>query len=247
MRLTRTIPNTLGALLLVAVVFTAYTAQQAFATHQPADKVHAAGSDVERFGPAKRVELLRQQLKVSSPSDLILQLTAECGILTDTETGADDSGGPDEQSDSDFANGQVRVWVEVDGKPVPVTAAADDGSIVLCNRDQTQTANESEEQQDPECQVGGVLGQAPESCDDGLDALELYQLTRTANGFNWFAINGGTFYDSPVNGNNILDIVVYGDLDVSCSDEGEDCAEAFVGNRTLIIEPVHASNDESLL
>lgn len=77
--------------LAVALSFTA--SDQAFA--QGANKVRAAGSTLEVFGPtAGPVTVLSTALKTSTNADLILQLTAECGMVfsdldkleTDTDT-----------------------------------------------------------------------------------------------------------------------------------------------------------------
>ena len=294
----RTIPNTLGVLLLVAIVLSAYTAQQAFATHQPADKVAVSGSTFEAFyykdQPGEPVELLREQLRVSSPSDLIIQLTAECSVDTTTVTGDDSEGGPEEDYswDSDFA--QVETWVEIDGHPVAVADDErwwNDGRIVLCERYQRQDTWESEEQENPECEEidetvtgPGANGEVRadidtqdptkssaeadfgtedreiatirdpgtgEQCDDGLDGLEFFQRTRQANGFNWFAVNGGTYYDDPANGQNVLDIVLYGSVTGYCEyddyyDDEYCWANGLVGDRTMIIQPVQAANHEAV-
>lgn len=94
------------------------------ADHQPADKVVAAGSNVEVFAPQAEVTLLAQTLRTSTPADLLLQVTAECSIVTNVTTV-----GNDDQS----AQGRIAVWIEVDGNEVPVTAGSD-GDVVFCNR-----------------------------------------------------------------------------------------------------------------
>lgn len=281
-RVIRGVPTILVALLLIAVMFTAYTAQQAFADHQPADKVALAGSAPRIFAPGERVPLLHEQFRVSSPTDLIIEFDAECGIVTSTTTGDDSDGGPEEQFDEDESEGRVVVWAEVDGRPVPV--ATDDingpGRVVLCHRNQYQATYESEEQENPECRDVTVTAPtgadvdfedddgdgvpdrghvtccsneeitvhegSDDTCDDGLDEHSLYQSTRVANGFSWLALNGGTFYDDPANGQNILDVVIYGDLEAWCASDNCDHIQAFVGHRTLTIQTVHASNDEAV-
>jgi hypothetical protein len=215
----------LVAMLLAATVFMAYSTV-ATATHQPADKVQASGSDLEHVEDDTVV--LAERMRVSSPSDLIIQVTAECSILTALTTNNDNP--------SSTAAGSVRFHVEVDGVPVPVALdegigqddADDDdnevGEVTFCNRAYSRTVVDEE---DPA---------------DGIDEESDYIRTRTANAFNWFAINTGEVYDNPANGNNILDIAVIADYDTSTA--GEAIADAFVGSRTLIIEPVHSQNDQ---
>ena len=218
----------LVALLLGATVFMAYS-NIAVATHQPADKVQATGSDIEHV--TDDTVVLSETMRVSSPSDLIIQLTAECSILTALTTNNDNP--------TSTAYGSVRMHVEIDGIPVPVsyndTAAGggqdddedDDnevGEVTFCNRTYSRTVTD---QEDPE---------------DGIDEEDDYIRTRTANAFNWFAVNSGTTYD--VGNDNLLTIEVIADYDTDTA--GEAIADAFVGSRTLIIEPVHSQNDQQV-
>lgn len=211
--------------LLAATVFMAYSTI-ATATHQPADKVQASGSDIEHVQDDTVV--LSETMRVSSPSDLIIQVTAECSILTALTTNNDNP--------TSTATGSVRFHVEVDGIPVPVATdegagqddAEDDdnevGEVTFCNRAYSRTVVDEE---DPA---------------DGIDEESDYIRTRTANAFNWFAINSGTTYD--VGNDNLLTIEVIADYDTSTV--GEATADAFVGSRTLIIEPVHSQNDQQV-
>ena len=236
---TRRASTVLLAFIAAVTLFVAYSIGNiAQATHQPADKVAATGSDIDEVTPEGTV-ILEETMKVSSPADLILQVSAECSILTELTTGPSEEPGA---SDSAFAFGSVRLHVTIDNKPVPV--ATDDtglppegqdddldddnevGEVTFCNRAYERTVTDGE---DPL---------------DGIDEEHDFIDTRTANAFSWFALNTGTFYDDPSNGNNILDIKVIADYDTETS--GEAVADAFVGSRTLIIEPVHASNHEQV-
>jgi hypothetical protein len=205
------------------------SAPQADASHEPAQKVAAAGSDVDQVNDDTPV--LSETVRVSSTQDLVLQLTAECSILTALTTNNDNP--------SSTAFGSVRMRVEIDGVPVAVatdetTASEDDaaddddevGEVTFCNRTYSRSVTDEE---DPE---------------DGIDEEDDYIRTRTANAFNWLATDIGFNYDSPVNGNNIVEIVVFADYDTDTA--GEALAEAFVGSRTLIAEPTNASVHESV-
>ncbi|HEX2059064.1 MAG TPA: hypothetical protein VHI71_11940 [Actinomycetota bacterium] len=223
--------------LLAATLFMAYTiGNSASATHQPADKVAATASDLDELeGDGEAV--LSETMRVSSPADLILQVTAECSILTELTTGpaGPTAGGA---SDSAFAFGSVRFHVEIDGIPVPVgtdeSATSEDdledndedgnevGEVTFCNRAYERTVTDGENQP------------------DGLDEEHDFIRTRTANAFNWFALDAGETYD--VDGDNVITIEVIADYDTDTA--GDAVADAFVGSRSLIVEPVHAANDE---
>lgn len=106
------------------------------AGHRPADRVAVSGSNVEVFAPQDEVVLLSQSLRTSTPADLLLQVTAECSIVTNVTTV-----GNDDQS----AAGRVTVWVEIDGNEVPV-ASGGEGDVVFCNRSyRRQTLNFDDE------------------------------------------------------------------------------------------------------
>lgn len=226
--------RTAVAALALAVGLVAGTAAGGVATnHQlPADKTAVAGAALVDIGPAEEHPILQQRMKVSSPADLILGVTLECSILTRLVTNND--------TPSSATTGSVDIRITVDGKNVPVQTAGegaegDDGSVTFCNRTYQRTVTDEE---DPL---------------DGIDAEDDYIQTKSANGFNWLALNVGNdaTYDDPANGNNILDIVVFARYDRTheagtCvgADPATSCSEAYVGKRTLIIEPVHAANGE---
>ncbi|MGH2957839.1 MAG: hypothetical protein ACRDL6_12710, partial [Solirubrobacterales bacterium] len=159
------------ALVLSFLAFLIASAgDQADATHQPADKVIASGSKVEVFGPGQEVTLLSGQVRSSSTSDLMLQVTAECALTTNVTTV-----GNDDQS----AEGTVEVWVEIDGQPVGInnigtsttsSEAQDDGKAVFCNR---------------------AYRRQTELFDDEDATIRTFFDTRNANGFNWVALNVG--------------------------------------------------------
>ena len=220
----------IAAALMIALV----TAPSADAGHEPAQKVAATGSDIDTVGQDDIV--LQEQVRVSSTQDLVLQLTSECSILTELTTGPDEEAGA---SDNAMAFGAVRMRIEIDGTPVAVASdddasseddAADDdneiGEVTFCNRTYERTVTDGEDPQ------------------DGIDEEHDYIRTRTANAFNWLATDIGFNYDDPANGNNIVDIVVYADYDVSTA--GDAVADAFIGSRTLIAEPTNASTHETV-
>lgn len=197
----------------------------------PADKTAVAGAALKDIGPGEEHPILQQRMKVSSPADLILGVTLECSILTRVVTNND--------TPSSATTGSVDIRITVDGKDVPVQTAGegagDDGNVTFCNRTYQRSVSDGEND-------GGLI-----------DTQDDYIRTKSANAFNWVALNVGNdaTYDNPANGNNILDIVVYARYERTheegtclTADPATSCSEAFVGKRTLVIEPVHAANGE---
>jgi hypothetical protein len=215
-----------AAAALGAALFAVMT-PKAEADHEPANKFAAAGSDIDTVGEDEVI--LSERMKVSTPYDLLLQLTAECSIITELTT--------NNETPASDAFGAVRLRVTIDGKPVPVASddaaggaddAADDddevGEVTFCNRAYGRSVAD---QEDPA---------------DGVDEESDYIRTRTANAFNWVATDVGAIYDDPANGNNVVDIAVIADYDVSTA--GDALADAFVGSRTLVAEPTNLSVHE---
>ncbi len=196
-------------LLAAALAFT-LTSNAAEANHEPANKVSAAGSETEvvRATPGSNVvTLLAERVKTSKPTDLILGVTAECSITTDVTTV-----GTDDQT----AVGDVKVWVEIDGRPVPVSQAdTDAGRVVFCNRTYQRETS---------------LGS-----DDEEDSIRTFMETREANGFNWMALNVGS-------ATHLIEVKAQ----LTTAETAKADAIAVVGNRTLIVEPVKSANDETV-
>jgi hypothetical protein len=189
---------TVGAIALLAG-FLVFGPSAHGATSLPADKVTTTGSKLEVMPPGGSVQLLSVQMKTSTPEDLILQFTSECSIVTDITTS-----GNDEAS----AEGQVRSWITVDGKPVGVVPStpgtSGDGKVVLCNRAYKRTTS----------QFGGQ------------ETIEDHLASRQANGFNWVTLNVG---------NGVHTIQVWGEFTNTATNKG--LASSAVGNRTLVVQP----------
>jgi hypothetical protein len=207
---------------LVAVALSAgYFAQGTYAAGIPANKAAASGSTLEVVGANEDKVVLSETVKINNPTDLIISATAECAILTQVSNHAN--------GQTERAFGQIAMYVTIDGKPVPVsTTDKDAGKVIFCNRAQEQQWTDSN---DP------VKGN-----DDGGDTLRQYTDTRTANGFNWMALNVGTNY--PGTSDNVHLIQLHAVWTVN--NTANAVASAKVGNRTLILEPVKAWNREAV-
>ena len=183
----------------------------AAATHQPADKMAVSASVLEVMSEplnggssSETVELLRGTLRTSTPTDLVLRLSSECALWTDITVVGDTTS---------EAVATVKMWVEIDGVPVKVSSGdtgEEAGKVVFCNRAFKMTTLNWDEDQ----------------------TLETYLSTRSANAFNWMALNVGS---------GIHTVVVMAQLETEVTGVGE--AKAGVGKRTLIVEPVKLAGD----
>ena len=152
-------------------------------------------------------------MTTSKPTDLILQVTLECTILTTLQNmGTSDV----------YAHGQVRVWVTVDGLIVPVQSISTPPQNTPPGGDDTDKAVFCERTH----QVNFINPN-----DD--DTIEQYQQTKSANAFNWLRQNVGS-------GTHVIEVKADLSTDATMTFAN---AEAIVGNRTLIIEPTKMAND----
>jgi len=192
--------------LLVALYYANHDSASA-AGNLPADKVTVTGAKPDIVDAGSSVTLLGPvQMRTSTPEDLVYHVTAECSILNHIENVGNSSAS---------SQGQVRVWVEFDGQPVPVVPGAagsggqnDDGKVVFCNRTYTRTTSGFSEQ----------------------ETISDYLNTRQANAFNWASLDSG---------NGIHTITVKGEFTHTATNG---TASAIIGNRTLVVEPTKVQN-----
>lgn len=217
------------------------------ATHKPANKVIAAGSGLEAFrvgsptsGVGTNVDarrILSGTLRTSTPADLILGVSLECALWTQTSTASDETRGVD----SSETTAQVKAWITIDGGADPnagvVKVSADDtlepGKVVFCNRAQKMD-------------VEFFDTDGEDDTDDQL-LIKSYLRTRTANSFSWLALNLG---------NGIHTITLWAELSAGItafdapfgthSDGVTEPAAAAVGKRTMIVEPAKMANDATV-
>jgi len=209
----------------IAAAVPATLAATGTSSAQPADKAVAAGSHVQTVTPNGEQKILSATFKTSKPEDLLISVSAECSILTDVIiAGNPMPGAKDDQS----ASGDVRVYLTLDGKVVPIQdtsappqdpSANGNGdkvkdSATFCDRVFRRTVGDSESPQ------------------NGIDSSEDYLSTKSANDFNWVRLNAGA-------GDHELD--VFADFTTDASSTSN--ADAYIGNRTLIVEPTKLANN----
>ena len=196
----------------------------ALANHTPADKPFAAASKTLRSGPTPRIELLSATVKNSKPTDMVLQVSLECGLITDTILLGSNTPGA---QDSTRATATIRAWIEIDGKIVPIVSSStppQDGSappagddsdkVTFCNRVFERTVEDTEDPQ------------------DGYDRSRDYIATKSSNSFNWVRLNMGS-------GTHTIKLVG----EVTAQATGSSAADAYIGNRSLIGLPGKYAND----
>jgi hypothetical protein len=203
-----------AALVMLAVVALPHLVPEADATHQPADKMAVSGSALEIItapllagASTTTKELLKGTIKTSSPTDLVLSVNLECALWTDITTVGND------ESES---MARVKVWVEIDGKPVAVSGddTAETGKVVFCDRAYKRTTTDF---------------------DDEDARIDSYLRTRSAHSFDWIKMNLGS---------GVHTISVKGELQTAVTGAG--MAQAAIGKRTLIVEPTKLANDVTL-
>ena len=187
----------------------------------PADKVTASASKRVVFGPGTNQTLMTARFKSSKPTDLMIQTALECSIFTRLVTSNDNN--------TATAGSNIRVWIELDGKVVPLQQVGappqngttpevgnDTDKVTFCDREYSRTVTDEE--------TNIPL--------DGIDREDDYIRTKSAHGFNWVKMNVGS---------GLHTIAVKADLSEAVTGDAE--AEAEIGNRTLIVEPTKMAND----
>lgn len=231
---TRRAPKVALAILLAMATLIVFTVSNSMAAN-PANKVVAAGATDELVylqpggGPET---ILTAKMKTSKPTDLMLMVAAECEIFTQFSR--------DGKTSINSAAGTVRIWVEVDGKIVPIQSTSTppqdpnaqpagdplEDSAVFCQRDESYSKTDK----DNLCNL--------ETGDmNGCETESWFLRNRTANAFNWVRLNTGS-------GNHVLEVVA--EVDLSSTAQGATDTSnitAAIGNRTFIVEPTKMAND----
>jgi len=215
------------AVLLAALLFMSWTAQQASANHQPADKPFASAAKLTKFTSGSNVTLLTATVKNSKPADMMLLLSMECSIVTDVIIPGSTTGGTTQTSS---ARGQIRTWIEIDNQtvpivssssppqtPVPGTPNSEDGKVTMCDRLHERTVKDTESPQ------------------NGIDYSKDYQDTKSSNAFNWVRLNMGS---------GIHTITVKADFIYTAT--GTSTASGYVGARSLVGIPGKFANDATI-
>jgi hypothetical protein len=208
-------------LALLTALLIPYFSGEADAAHTPADKVVASASidDIAFVAPGEAVLLLEESFRTATTSDLLLQISSECSIVTEVTTRG---------NQLSSAQGQLRynLTISTDGGPErPIGVAetsthptepgtGDDGNVVFCDR---QYERETSLFDDPDA------------------TIRTFMETRAANAFNWVHLNAGR---------GIHTVKLYATYTENNVNDGD--ATGVVGRRTMIIEPVKMNVHEQV-
>ena len=194
-----------------------------------ANKVVVAGSKLDLLeasvlGSIVEKTILSANVKTSS-TDVLFYLTAECALFTKVAT----QGG---ETDTATAQAQVKMYIKIDGKYLGIDgvlrnediSTADpihsrEGDVVFCDREHQQTTSFVDDGDD----------------NDNDEYLEQHLRTRTANAFNWVALD-------LTPGTHFVEVVAVLDASVTQGNKATADATATVGRRTLVVLPQRLAN-----
>ena len=213
--------------VLVAILFAA--AVVVTQAGSPSSKTAIAGSATEISytlddGIYNEVELADTTIKTANAKDLIISVTAECGLFTDTKlTGK----GTKDLNDEDIAT--IQVWVVVD-ENTPYERMAFPGKVTFAERIQTMNGRLS----------NMIWNGTSEEWEDIPEYIELTLNTTNANGFNFMLLDLAP-------GDHTITVFASVELDES-STSGEVSLNpaGAIGKRTVVVQEVRLVKDTSL-
>jgi hypothetical protein len=205
--------------------------------------VAISAATIEAIPRDEEITLMSAELRTVARSGLLIQLAAECGLWseaaddpTDPENPDDPADPVDDQQPADAPSGRLLVWVELDGEPVEfgpgtVELPEDAARVAFC-------AGRAEPVALPDEDDDGIPddGIAPDPQEN-----EPFLQVRQAAAFNWAV-------DSLPNGANLVEVKATFVLDVDAPPADDDevgdddtattLAQAAIGKRTLVIQPL---------
>lgn len=207
-----------AALLAVAgFVVSAAVLPAAIATHQPANKMAVAASSLEKMS-APLVDGESSVVHDLLSGTMKTSRPTDLVLTLTAECALFTDITATEDTDSE-AVAKVTVWVEMDGAPVAVSGDEDPASPDLGRVVFCNRAH----------------GMTITNLDDDDAEFQNYLRTRAANAFQWVVLDAGS---------GLHAFVVKAQLDVQVTGVGD--AEAFVGKRTLTVQPEKLANDAAI-
>ena len=235
-------PRKVIALGLAATMGVAIPAALGSSNAQPANKAVASGSNTQDLNPGAGQPILQATFKTSKPEDLLMSVSLECSIITDVKVAGGNS------PSSAEASGAIKVWLTIQGQndPQPVIVPVSDTSAPP--QDPSQQKPGTEADKITFCDRDHKVTLSDQEGDGKVDALEEYQLTKSANDFNWVRLNAGSGLHTvqvwaefvPNDPNDDPTIITPGTTTAGSTSEG------YVGNRTLVIEPTKLANNADM-
>lgn len=164
-------------------------------------------------------------LKTATPKDLVVMFSEECSLYTEVRL---KSGSTGSVSESQVRAAQS-IWLEVDGKIVPI-GAGDDGKVTMCDRTYNISTNILDQIQKLCSAVGAI--DSTTTCDESY--FNSFIDTKDAHGWNWVVLNLGAGEHT---------VKVHSEFVDEEGVIGDGTASVAVGKRSLIILPQNLSND----
>lgn len=223
--------------LVIAVALVAIVAAVVIVTQAglPASKTAVAGTGVKFLSVAQNgvpttEELGSAMIKTSNQKDLIISVTAEAALFTDTKISGK---GATDLNDMDRAS--IQVWAELDGQEVFP------GKVTFAERIQTLNGRLSPVITEPCDENGdGIINNTEECWINIPEEVELILDTTNANGFNFLALN------VPEGEHTIKVFATISTDESSASGEVSADPKAVVGKRTVIIQEARLIGDAAV-
>lgn len=211
--------------LLTILAFSVLAFSQG-ASNNAANKVCAVGKGTLVFGPQEDVTLLSTEVKTSDKADLLIEFNAmsSISILDYNEIN-------DNLVDSGSCRIRIDVWIEVDGNPVPFDpTVGDNGRATFHYIRAVKTMGINSYSDYIVIFPSGLpLHSHDATADTTTEYWEFYLNGYSqANSFKWFAYDVG-------HGTHIVEVKAT----ISSDLRNVNVAEAWVGPRTLVVEPLN--------
>ena len=223
--------------VLIAVLFAAVAVSQATV---PSTKAAVGGQDVEiSYNPQEVTAmadtvLAEVELKTTKKKDLVVFVTAECALMTDTTVKGQ------KVSDTDLAS--IDVWVEITPNDSPLDEGKYEGlmgPVTFAERVQTMKGSLSDMTYvcvPTDLNGDGTIDEGEEVCDwqDIPEEVRLILNTTSANAFNFYILDLEP---------GVHTITVY--ADVTSQENGVDSSQVLgaVGARSVIVQELRLLND----
>lgn len=210
-RMTRLDPKTLMIAAACAALVLPLVQGSSDGTSNAANKTAAGSSSFVYLGnaatPLPPTTIIDTYIKTGGPQDALIQVSMECSLVTDVYSTTVDNH-PEGYTAIGEAEAHVVAWVLVDGTPVTLGGADQDGRITFCDRVHQQ------EIRDIDSSTGNFT-------------IRQLQKTMSANSFDFVALDLGS-------GVHHVEVVAT----VTAANTQGSYAEGAIGKRMLVVEPV---------
>jgi len=214
------------SLVLFTILAFAVLAFAQGVSNNAANKVHAVGNTMLVWGPQTDVTLLSTEVKTSDKADLLIEFSALCSISI-----ADYNYINDYLDDYGLYNVGISVWIEVDGNPVPFDPTVGDSGQVTFYQIVARKIMGIDSYSYTFIYSGGMPFPHSHGATTGTTTEyweDYFKQYAQANSFKWFAYDVG-------HGTHTIEVKAR----IWRTQNNVNIANAFVGPRTLVVEPLN--------